>query len=128
MIPTLSVAQKLFIKEGHTVLSIHAPKNYPALLGELPQDSKLMTKASARVDAIHFFAHSRKYLEAHAPKLKGQLKPNGLIWIMYHKGTSKVKTDVNRDTLHAYAKTIGLDGVSLISIDQDRSAMRFKVM
>jgi hypothetical protein len=47
---------------------------------------------------------------------------------MYHTGTSKVKTDINRDTLHAYARTIGLDGVSLISIDADWSAMRFKVM
>ncbi len=34
---------------------------------------------------------------------------------------------MNRDTLHAYAKTLGLLGVSLISIDDDWSSMRFKV-
>jgi hypothetical protein len=126
--PEKSVAQKLFIKEGQSVLSINAPKNYTALLGELPQGAKLTTKISAPVDAIHFFADSRKDLEAHAPKLKGRLKPNGLLWIMYHKGTSKVKTDIHRDTINAYAHTIGLEGVMLISIDEDWSGMRFKSM
>lgn len=124
--PEKSVAQKLFIKEGHTVLSINAPKNYKSLLGALPAKAKVMTKTTAPVDAIHFFADSRQDLEAQASKLKRKLKPNGLIWIMYHKGTSKVKTDINRNTLHAYAQTIGLDGVSLISIDANWSAIRFK--
>jgi hypothetical protein len=126
--PEKSVAQKLFIKEGHTVLSINAPKNYKALLGALPAKAKLMAKASAPVDAIHFFANNRKELEVHAPKLIDQLKPNGLIWIMYHKGTSKVKTDIHRDTINAHAQTLGLTGVFMISIDEDWSALRLKVL
>jgi hypothetical protein len=126
--PTRSTAQKLFIKAGHSVLSINAPRNYKALLGALPAKAKLTTKASTPVDAIHFFANNQKELETHAPKLKGKLKPDCLLWIMYHKGTSSVKTDINRDSLHAYAKTIGLNGVALISIDADWSAMRFRVM
>ena len=50
--PEKFVAQKLLVKEGHSVLSINAPKNYTALLGALLQDAKLMTQASAPVDAI----------------------------------------------------------------------------
>lgn len=128
IMPTKSTAQKLFIKECHSVLSISAPKNYKALLGALPAKAKVITKASAPVDAIHFFANNRKELEAHWPKLNGLLKPNGLLWIMYHKGTSKVKTDINRDTINAYAQTLGLTGVFMISIDEDWSAMRLKVV
>jgi hypothetical protein len=45
--PAKSVAQKLFIKAGHSVLSISAPKNHKALLGAPPSNAKLMTKASA---------------------------------------------------------------------------------
>jgi hypothetical protein len=124
--PGKSTAKKLFIKGDHTVLLINAPKNYQALFGELPLDAKLVTKASAPVDAIYFFADSRKDLEMHLAQLKRRLKPDGLLWIMYHKGTSKVKTDINRDTLHAYALSSGWNGVMLISIDEDWSAMRFK--
>lgn len=124
--PEKSTAKKLFIKGDHTVLLINAPKNYQALFGELPPGAKLVTKASAPVDAIYFFADSRKDLEMHLSQLKRKLKPDGLLWIMYHKGTSKVKTDINRDTLHAYARSSGWNGVMLISIDEDWSAMRFK--
>jgi hypothetical protein len=49
-----------------------------------------------------------------------------VLWVSYFKGTAKTKTDINRDSLHAYARSIGLEGVSLISIDDDWSAMRFK--
>ena len=124
--PEKSTAKKLFIKGDHTVLLINAPKNYQALFGELPPGAKLVTKASAPVDAIYFFAGSRNDLEMHLSQLKRKLKPDGLLWIMYHKGTSKVKTDINRDTLHVYARSSGWDGVMLISIDEDWSAMRFK--
>ena len=44
----------------------------------------------------------------------------------YHKGTSRVKTDINRDTINAYAHSLGLEGVAMISIDEDWSALRLK--
>ena len=47
--------------------------------------------------------------------------------ITYHKGTSKTKTDINRDSINTYAQTIGLVGVAMISIDDDWSALRLKV-
>jgi len=50
-----------------------------------------------------------------------------MLWVSYYKGTSKVKTDINRDMIYAYAHTIGLDGVGLVSIDDTWSAMRFKL-
>jgi hypothetical protein len=49
-----------------------------------------------------------------------------MLWVTYHKGTSKVKTDINRDTINAYAHSIGWEGVAMISIDDDWSAMRLK--
>jgi len=51
-----------------------------------------------------------------------------MLWVTYHKGTSKVKTDINRDTIYAYTHTIGLDGVGLGSIDDNWSAMRLKLI
>jgi hypothetical protein len=50
------------------------------------------------------------------------------MWVTYHKGTSKVKTDINRDTINAYVHSIGLEGVAMISIDEDWSALRLKLI
>ena len=54
------------------------------------------------------------------------LAPNGMIWVAYHKGTSPVKTDINRDSIWAYARTIGMDAVAQVSINDDWSAVRLK--
>ena len=46
--------------------------------------------------------------------------------VTYYKGTSRVKTDINRDTISAYTHSVGLEGVAMISIDDDWSALRLK--
>ncbi|HEX7586822.1 MAG TPA: hypothetical protein VF478_00755 [Anaerolineae bacterium] len=76
---------------------------------------------------IQLFVAHRRELETQLPKLKPHVKSTTILWVSYLKGTSKTKTDINRDSLHAYARSIGLEGVSLISIDDDWSAMRFKL-
>ena len=80
------------------------------------------------VDVIQLFVANRAELEAQLPGLKLLLAPKGMIWVTYHKGTSKVKTDINRDSINAYAHSIGLEGVAMISIDEDWSALRLKLI
>ncbi len=125
--PEKSIAQKLFIKEGMQVLLINAPAGYAAKLGKLPKNATVVKESSAPVDFVQVFVANRKELETQTSRVKKLLKPSGMLWICYLKGTSKIKTDINRDTLHAAAREYGLEGVSLISIDDNWSAMRFKV-
>jgi hypothetical protein len=122
-----TLAQKMLIKEDQKVLLLNAPKSYKATLGPLPGGAKLVSKATAPADVIHLFVANRAELEAELPKVKALAGPQSLIWVSYLKGTAKTKTDINRDSLHAYARTVGLEGVSLIAIDDDWSAMRFKL-
>ena len=70
----------------------------------------------------------RKDLEEQLPRLKPLLAPKGLLWVTYHKGTSKQKSDINRDSIAAYALTIGLQAVAMIAVDEDWSALRLKVV
>ena len=120
------VAQKLLIKEKDTVLLINEPKNYRPILGTLPA-SVTVTSAAACAELIQVFVTSKKELEEYLPKLKTQLSKKGLLWVTYPKGSSKVKTDVNRDKIAAYAKTVGLQAVAMISIDDTWSALRVKL-
>lgn len=126
--PDKSVAQKLLIRENYKALIIDEPKDYKSILGELPQNVTLISKSTEPVDLVQVFVTSRKDLEAKLPLLKMVLKPKGLLWVSYPKGTSKIKADVNRDSIREYAQSIGLEAVSMISVDDTWSALRLKTI
>jgi hypothetical protein len=123
-----SIAQKMFIKPDSRFLLVNPPDGYLAQLGELPQGTVLLNDSSSPVETIQVFVANRVELEQQLPRLKQLMAPKGMLWVTYHKGTSKVKTDINRDTIYAYAHTIGLDGVAMLSIDEDWSAFRLKLL
>lgn len=123
-----SNAQKLQIKENDNVLVINAPEDYIRLLGELAPKAALLNKASEPADVVLFFAASRKELEAQLPDLKTTLKPKGILWVSYPKSTSGIKADINRDSIREYGKTIRLEAVALVALDDTWSALRLKAV
>jgi hypothetical protein len=123
-----SVAEKLLMKPGQKVLLVKTPKGYKALLGEIPKGVKVLKEAAEAIDLIQVFVASRADLEEQLPGLKPLLAPKGLLWVTYPKGTSKQKSDINRDSIAAYANTIGLQAVAIFSVDDDWSALRLKVV
>ena len=120
-----SPAEKMLLRSGRTVRFVNAPPDLPDLLGQVPADT---AAEGAPADIILLFAHHRADLEALLPPLRDGLAPGGMVWVAYHKGTSPVKTDINRDTIWKYAQTVGFDAVAQISISDDWSAMRLKVI
>jgi len=56
----------------------------------------------------------------------GNIVPDSVLWFAYPKGTSKIKTDINRDILRVLGETVRLTTVSAISIDETWSALRFR--
>jgi hypothetical protein len=38
-----------------------------------------------------------------------------------------VKTDINRDTIAAYAGTLGFESVAMVAVNDDWAALRLKV-
>jgi len=121
-----TIAQKLFIKPGNTILLVNPPEGYLDRMGDLPDGTILRNVSSEPVEVIQVFVADRAELERQLPRLKELMKPKGMLWVTYHKGTSKVKTDIHRDTINAYAHSIGLQGVAMISIDDDWAALRLK--
>jgi len=122
-----TIAQKLQIKPGRSVLLVNAPPGYMDQLGALPEGALLHTEPGSPADVIQVFVADRKELEAQLPRLKGLVKPNGMLWVSYHKGTSRTKTDIHRDSINAYAHSLGMEGIAMISIDDDWSALRLKI-
>jgi hypothetical protein len=131
--PEKNAAQKLLIKPGQRVRFINPPTNLVALLGSLPDGVVFLDDSAGPDELIRagvtvLFANSRGDLETLLPGLRAAINPDNKIWIAYHKGTSRVKTDINRDTINAYIQTLRMQGVAMVSIDDDWSALRIKVI
>ncbi len=124
--PEKTVAEKLLVKEGYRVAIVNPPTGYLDSMGKLPAKATKVDITAGDLDFIQAFVSSRKELEASLADLKAALKRDGLLWITYPKGTSKTKTDINRDSINTYAQTAGLQGVAMISVDDTWSALRLR--
>jgi hypothetical protein len=125
-----TVAQKLGLKAGKTLLVRQQPDDVAALIGALPSGAALITDDKKPSALIVMFAKDKAALAKGLPACKRQLEPGGALWVAYIKGTSSKKTDINRDSIREYVATIGLDTISQIAIDDDDddwSAQRLKV-
>lgn len=54
------------------------------------------------------------------------IETDSVLWFAYPKGTSKVKTDINRDTIRVTGQEFGITTVTAISINDTWSALRFR--
>ncbi len=125
--PEKSISQKLLIKENSRILLINAPKDYKSKIALPPNVTVITEPATEQVNLVQVFATSKAELERQLKKLKNLLNPKTLLWITYPKGTSKIKTDINRDTIRTYAASIGLEVVAMIAVDETWSALRLKI-
>jgi hypothetical protein len=60
------------------------------------------------------------------PVLMEQLAYDGLLWICYPKGSSSIKTDINRNVLWKMMEPFGVRPVNNVSFDANWSALRFR--
>ena len=122
-----TLAQKFFIKPDQTLRLIAAPSAFTPLLSDLPAGVSLHESGAGPFDQVHAFCITQAELEERLPLAKTQIKPTGLIWLAYPKGSSKnYQAEINRDTIWEYALTIGLAPNHQIAIDEDWSSLRFK--
>ncbi len=122
-----SLAQKLQIKSGKLIV-MNAPKGYAEQLAQELKDLTVSARGSGQAEAVLLFVNSLAEVEKLTPRAGKLVKPNGMLWIAYAKGASKVKTDVNRDKLWAAVQPIGWQPVRQIALDEIWSALRFKPM
>jgi hypothetical protein len=97
---------------------------HPGMVAQMPPD--LVKTDQDKVDVVLLFAMNRKELEQFFPTAKEHLGDKGSIWVCYLKQTASKATDINRDSINAFAKENGITGVAMISIDGDWSALRMK--
>ena len=120
-----SLSDKLGIKSGQKLYFANAPKEYAKTLGSLPKDSVVLKSLTAPCDFIQFFTRERAELESSFPELKKHLASDGLLWISWPKGASKVKTDVSENVAREIGLRNGLVDVKVCAVDDIWSGLKF---
>lgn len=121
-----SVAEKMYIKPGMKVGFFNAPNNLMDLLGGLPDGVNVQQDLNGELDLVLGFIDNREMLETNLADLKDAIKNDGALWLAYHKGSSSVDTDINRDSIHKFGQQLDLKGVAMVSINENWSGFRFK--
>ncbi|MDB5255837.1 MAG: hypothetical protein JWM14_532 [Chitinophagaceae bacterium] len=102
--------------------------NAPAALGK--EFAKLDFKTSfdkkeKSSNTLVFINNNKEYLDFLNKQLK-QIAYDSVLWFAYPKGTSKVTTDINRDTIRVTGEAYNITTVTAVSIDDTWSALRFR--
>jgi hypothetical protein len=117
-----TVADKMFLRNAKSMMILNGGV-HPGMVAQMPADIQV-DKGPA--DVVLMFALNRKELEEYFPIAKEALGEKGSLWIAYMKQTAPKATDINRDSINAFAKENGITGVAMISIDMDWSGLRLK--
>jgi len=76
-------------------------------------------------NTLVFINNNKEYLTFLKQNLKN-IEPDSVLWFAYPKGTSKIKTDINRDSIRVTGEEFGITTVTAIAIDDTWSALRFR--
>jgi hypothetical protein len=121
-----TLVKKLRLQPDMKVLVLKAPsESYLEQLG-LTAGTAAEGRGKGEHDFVMLFVRSMAELEEHAPAAVHALKEDGLLWITYPKGSSKIKTDINRDTGWKHMLKLDMEGVAMISMDDTWSSMRYR--
>lgn len=118
-----TVADKMFLRTAKSMLVLNGQAN-PNVAAQMP--AEIVKDGDGPFDVILMFCMHHKDLEQYLEIAKQKLGEKGSLWIAYLKQTASKATDINRDSINAYAKENGITGVAMISIDGDWSGLRLK--
>lgn len=116
------VIKKLKFKDNGIVLN--APATIEQAFVKLGFKTAI-DKNTQGTNTLVFINNNEEYLHFLKTDLKN-ITSDSVLWFAYPKGTSRIKTDINRDTIRVTGEEYGITTVAAISIDDTWSALRFR--
>ena len=120
---------KLQYKGQERILVVDAPEEFEPHLEEVPTSVIVdrQPEPNVKYDFVLVFVTSRLSVARHATRVPDHLNPDALLWMAYPKKTSKkYKADLSRDDGWQPFGELSFEGVRMIAIDEDWSALRLR--
>ena len=119
---------KLNLKDQREIFVLNAPATFEVELERLENVCvKRQLSDQSRVAFALAFVTRQKELDATARSVAKAAEGDAVVWFAYPKGTSKrYKSEINRDSGWNVLGAAGFEGVRMVAIDEDWSALRFR--
>lgn len=114
-----AVLKKMRYKDGVNGRVINAPP-------EMAELDSSITSNGEELEFTLLFIRDQKELDVLLYENIEKAQYDSLFWLAYPKKSSKIKTDVTRDTIWESMKPKGYRPVSMVSLDKTWSAMRVR--
>ncbi len=123
-----TVFEKLQLKDQKDIVVLNAPKSFEPELSRLK--GVTVHRSPKGLKEIPFalaFVMTQEEVEAAAGALTPLAKGDAAVWLAYPKDSSKqYRSTINRDSGWQSLGAAGFEGVRMIAIDEDWSAVRFR--
>ena len=120
--PRKPVTELLQVKGERRLAVLNAPKPVDGGIG-----ADAATASTKSSDVVVLFVRDRAELDRKLVATLEALKAGAIFWLAYPKLTSPMAGDLSRDVIGSLAPRYGLQPVAQIAIDNDWSAVRFKL-
>jgi hypothetical protein len=118
--------KKMNLKDQREIVVLNAPASFEPELAALTGIT-VARKIPKSLDFALAFVTKQKDLDDVSAKLAKAAQGDAILWVAYPKGTSKNYTcDFNRDSGWTVLGQAGFEGVRMVAIDADWSALRFR--
>lgn len=124
-----AIFKKLNFKDQKVLHVLQAPESFHPAMQEISAFTQIKTEIALEDSStfILVFVTRQSEIDALTPLLAKALQGDGMLWFAYPKGTSKLyKCDFNRDKGWQIVGEHGFEGVRMVAIDADWSALRFR--
>jgi CheY-like chemotaxis protein len=117
--------RKLGIRAGNRVALLGAPRDFEAVLGNLPEGVTLRRQARGRPDIILLFCRSQADLKRRFPAASRALAEGGKLWLTWRKQASGAHTDLTQKTVREFGLASGFVDYKICSVDATWSGLCF---
>jgi len=119
------LVKKLGIKPGFEVAFVNAPVDFVKQLDLPPQVNLRSLWKSKDLDFILIFVKRHKILTTAFAQYSQKIKPNGMLWVLWPKKTSRVQTDLTENIVRDAGLAVGLVDVKVCAVDDVWSGLKF---
>ena len=120
------LAKKLDLKQNFICYIINPPKTYHNWINSLELNLTFCdSPLENSIDFIHVFCKSKERFQFLITSIIPLLKLNGILWVSWPKGHSKLITDLKREPIRAFVLANGLVDIKVAAIDDDWSGLKF---
>jgi len=121
--------KKLNYKNQSSIIVLNSPESFENELTIMSEYASIVKELNnvQQADFSIVFVMQLNQIHESIASLYPLLKGDAVLWFCYPKATSKkYKCDFNRDTGWQELGKYGLEGVRMVAVDEDWSALRFR--